>query len=127
MAIAITQADRDAARRILGLPPEHTFPAFDSMSRNQAREWQEVGAASPEPNRPYTHDRTMDKYNPPIGYHTQVLSSNGQIAYDLEVRPDTVNGGTYMFCTCAAWKFSRGKGKDCKHVLIARANWSRGK
>ncbi len=49
-----------------------------------------------------------------------VKGSSGNV-YDVELRPDTVKGGTYLFCPCVGWGFQKGKGKDCKHVAQVRA------
>lgn len=66
------------------------------------------------------------EHNPPQGWATLFNSASSSATYRVEVRPDTVHGGTYMFCECPAWPFSRGRGEDCKHVRQARAAWSRG-
>lgn len=57
---------------------------------------------------------------------TTIPSSSGNGEYTVEERPDTVNGGTYLWCSCPAWPFQRGKGNDCKHVRLAAAKRSRG-
>lgn len=103
---AATEADKAAARELLGLPPTADPDG-----------WEVVG--------PALRAAPPDVENPPVGWTTQVTASDGQRVYDLECRPDTVNGGTYLFCSCPNWPFAKGKGQECKHVRIARANWSR--
>lgn len=57
---------------------------------------------------------------------TQVSPSGGLLdapPYIVEERLDTVNGGLYVFCPCMGWKFAKGRGKDCRHVTVAKERW----
>lgn len=53
---------------------------------------------------------------------TNVLGSTGT-SYRVTERVDTVKGGTYVHCNCPGWGFAKGKGKDCTHVMEAKAYW----
>lgn len=56
----------------------------------------------------------------------EVTSSDGVRVYHVVERDDTVNGGTYWFCPCQGWATSRGRGKDCRHVAVARVRAEKG-
>lgn len=53
-----------------------------------------------------------------------VKGSTGAV-YDVERRVDTVNGGTYTYCPCPGWKFSKSVPKACSHTEQAEDHWTR--
>ena len=53
-----------------------------------------------------------------------VKGSSGGV-HNVERRVDTVNGGTYTYCECPGWRFSKSVPKACSHTMQADDYWNR--
>lgn len=86
----------------------------------------EKAAAMPDVERPGAAVEILRRVGESLGLEPgrtwTVASSSGSGTYDVTVRPDTVNGGQYLFCTCPSWPTMRGRGRDCKHVAGVLSN-----
>ena len=107
---------------------EHSTFACDHFEKNSIRAANEKlqskvekAAAMPDIERPGAAVEILRRVGENLGLEPgrmwTVASSSGNGTYDVTVRPDTINGGQYLFCTCPSWPTMRGRGRDCKHVV----------
>lgn len=105
----VTDEDRAAARRILGIKPE----------RSEDRPAKRHRALRGPALRPATREE-------PRTLTSVTIIGSGGVAYHVEHRVDTVKGGTYWYCPCRGWIASKprldGK-KHCKHTDAASSQF----
>lgn len=96
------------------------FADKDRAANEQLQSKAEKAAKMPDIERPSAAVGILRRVGQNLGLEPgrtwTVASSSGSGTYDVTVRPDTVNGGQYLFCTCPSWPTMRGRGRDCKHV-----------